>query len=214
MVDNTTRSVDGAKGLEGTSLRDKWFRAIWTYLRGLVLIGLLFLLVKGAGWAYTSVAEQLEPLLEWTDLSRWNNVLMVAVLVIGPWILGKVVELSPSGKLFQQQRNARALHRMETKLSTELKADRHRGFRVALVNVPSKEIRSIGLIVAELREPETGRELAAIYLPRTPDPHAGSIRIVPTEDLTMTDWGFADLAQFHLTFGSACPDLSDDEAAG
>lgn len=79
-----------------------------------------------------------------------------------------------------------------------------------MVNSPNKENRSLGLIVAELQEPETGRELAAVFLPNTPDPTKGAIREVGAADLQPTDWDLSDLARFHVTFGSAAPDLTDE----
>ena len=116
-----------------------------------------------------------------------------------------------AGKLFRKQRGFRAYRRMETRLATELRADHKRGYRVALVNWPSAETRSLGLIVADLTEPGTGRDLAAVFLPRTPEPTKGAIRIVPTEKVTLTDWDLSDLTRFHLTFGSAAPDLADGD---
>jgi len=80
---------------------------------------------------------------------------------------------------------------------------------VALINFPNSVTRTLSLIVTELMEPGAGRKLAAVYLPGTPDPTKGAMRVVPADDLTMTDWGLSDLTRFHITFGSASPDLSD-----
>jgi len=84
---------------------------------------------------------------------------------------------------------------------------------VALVNWPSAQTRSLGLIVADLNDPGTGQELAAVYLPGTPDPTKGSIRIMSSDIFQLTDWDLSDLTRFHITFGSASPDLAggDDQ---
>ena len=100
---------------------------------------------------------------------------------------------------------------METKLATELRSDEKRGYRVALVNWPAADARTLGLVVGDMSDPESGRELAAVYLPGTPDPTKGAIRIIAKEDLQMTDWGLSDLSRFHVTFGSASPDLVDSQ---
>jgi glycosyltransferase involved in cell wall biosynthesis len=129
----------------------------------------------------------------------------LTILIIGPWVIGKVVELLLDGRLFQKQRNVRAVVKMENRLATQLKAGGHRGYRVALVNYPSLDNRSLGLIVADFSEPETERELVAVYLPGTPDPTKGAMRGVAKRDLTLTDWDLSDLARFHLTLGSVSP---------
>ena len=67
---------------------------------------------------------------------------------------------------------------------------------MALVNWPNAENRALGLVVAELEEPETGRELATVFLPNTPDPTKGAIRVVGAEGLQPTDWDLSDLARW------------------
>lgn len=211
MADAQSEERGDDKGLQGKSTRDKMFRATWTYLRGCLVIVVLLLVAKAAGEAYTRVAEWLEPLSDPSGSSAPSVALVLAILILGPWAVGKLSQLFLTGKLFQKQRGVRAYQRMEQRLSTELKADPHRGYRVALVNSPNPTTRTLGLIVAGFSEPETGRELAAVYLPGTPDPTKGAMRVVPAGDLTMTDWGLSDLTRFHVTFGSAAPDLSDDD---
>lgn len=80
--------------------------------------------------------------------------------------------------LWAYGRGWRAFQRMEERLTTELRADKHHGYRVVLVNWPSSENRTLGLIVADFTEPDTGHELAAVFIPNTPDPTKGSIRVV------------------------------------
>lgn len=211
MVEHDSRPHDDDRGLEGKTTRDKMFRALWTYLRGCLVIVVLLLVAKAAGEAYTRVAEWLEPLSEASGSSAPSVALVLAILILGPWAVGRLGQLFVTGKLFRKQRGARAYQRMEQRLSTELKADRHRGYRVALVNWPNPNTRTLGLLVADFSEPETGRELAAVYLPGTPDPTKGAMRVVVAEDLTLTDWDLSDLTRFHITFGSAAPDLADDD---
>lgn len=211
MVDDKTRPPDGDEGLEGKTTRDKIFRATWIYLRGWLVILVLAIVAAAVGRAFAQVDQWLEPLSRWAGSSAPSGVLTVLIMIFVPWAIGKLGELFMTGKLFRKQRGVRAYQRMEQRLSTELKADRHRGYRVALVNWPNPNTRTIGLVVADFSEPETGRELAAVYLPNTPDPTKGAMRVVAAEDLTMTDWDLSDLTRFHLTFGSAAPDLSDDD---
>ena len=208
MAENDAKPLDRAEGPEGRTIHDKIFRATWIYLRGWVVILVVFLLAVAVGKAYSQVAEWLEPLSRWAS-SAQSRFLAISILVVVPWAVGKFSELLVTGSLVRTQRGLRAYQTMERRLSTEFKADRHHGYRVALVNSPSTDNRTLGLIVADFSEPETGRELVAVFLPNTPDPTGGNIRVVAAEEVQMTDWDLSDLARFHVTFGSAAPDLTD-----
>lgn len=207
--DPSTNRPDGA-GVAGEPFRDKAFRVLWAYARGWLLILALYFVAKAIGTAYSRLEASLEPLFESIGSAVPNMFVAIVILILGPWFLGKLLELFLAGRLFRRQRSVRALLRMEKRLSTELRVDDQHGYRVVLVDWPSAEIRSLGLIVADFSEPDSGRELAAVYLPGTPDPTKGAMRVVATEELTMTDWDLSDLTRFHVTFGSAAPDLSDD----
>ena len=209
MPENETPSPDQDEKVLGESTRDKLFRIVWNYLRGWLLILVLFFIAKAIRTAYSRIEASLDPLFDSFESAVPNMLVAIVILLLGPWSLGKLTELFLAGRLFRRQRSVRALLRMEKRLSTELRVDDQHGYRVVLVDWPSAEIRSLGLVVADLIEPETSRELAAVYLPNTPDPVKGEIRVVDAKDVVSTDWDLSDLLRFHVTFGSAAPDLSD-----
>lgn len=78
--------------------------------------------------------------------------------------------------------------------------------RVVLINFPSPEMKTIGLITRTLRDKETGQELAAVYVPTSPNPTSGYIEIVPMYDVTFTDWTFDQAMSFVVTGGSNAPE--------
>lgn len=213
MVDEDKHQTMDEEVLRGKSNRDKAFRAAWIYLRGGLVIVAFIILAKAAQEGYLRVEGWLEPFSEAFESKAPSVALTLSILIFGPWIVGKSLELLLAGKLFRRQRGFRAYRRMETKLATELRSDQRRGYRVALVNWPTAQTRSLGLIVADLNDPGTGQVLAAVYLPGTPDPTKGSIRILSSDDFQLTDWDLSDLTRFHITFGSAAPDLSDADSA-
>lgn len=79
------------------------------------------------------------------------------------------------------------------------------GRRVVLVNFPSAHMKSIGLLTQTLRDNTTGEELAAVFVPTTPNPTSGFIEILPVKDLTPTDWSFDQAMAFIVTGGSNSP---------
>lgn len=78
--------------------------------------------------------------------------------------------------------------------------------RVVLVDFPHTEMKSIGFVTRVIREQGTGRELAAVYVPTTPNPTSGYLEIVPIEKVTPTDWTVDQAMSFIISGGAVAPD--------
>jgi len=51
-----------------------------------------------------------------------------------------------------------------------------------------------------------GRELAAVYVPTTPNPTSGYLEIVPVERITPTDWTVDQAMSFIISGGAVAPE--------
>lgn len=78
--------------------------------------------------------------------------------------------------------------------------------RVVLVDFPHTEMKSVGFVTRVVRERGTGRELAAVYVPTTPNPTSGYLEIVPVEKITPTDWTVDEAMSFIISGGAVSPD--------
>ena len=78
--------------------------------------------------------------------------------------------------------------------------------RVVLIAFPSPEMKAIGFVTRVLRDPGTGCELAAVYVPTSPNPTSGYIEIVPLEDVVQTNWSVEEAMAFVVTGGTTAPD--------
>lgn len=78
--------------------------------------------------------------------------------------------------------------------------------RVVLIDFPHTEMKSVGFVTRILRERDTGRELAAVYVPTTPNPTSGYLEIVPVEKITPTDWTVDQAMSFIISGGAVAPD--------
>ena len=78
--------------------------------------------------------------------------------------------------------------------------------RVVLIDFPHRDMKAIGLVTRVLKEQGTGRELAAVYVPTTPNPTSGYLEIVPVELLTPTDWTVDQAMSFIISGGAVAPD--------
>ncbi len=78
--------------------------------------------------------------------------------------------------------------------------------RVVLIAFPNPSMRTVGFVTKILTDEKTGRELAAVYVPTTPNPTSGYMEIVPLDDLISTDWSMDEAMTFILSAGAVSPD--------
>jgi len=77
---------------------------------------------------------------------------------------------------------------------------------VVLINYPSPEMKAIGLLTKYLTDESTGKRLAAVYVPTTPNPTSGFIEILPEENLVYTDWELNEAISFIVSGGVVGPE--------
>ncbi|MCC7097914.1 MAG: DUF502 domain-containing protein [Thermomonas sp.] len=78
--------------------------------------------------------------------------------------------------------------------------------RVVLIDFPHRDMKTLGFVTRVIRENGTGRELAAVYVPTTPNPTSGYLEIVPVELITPTDWTVDQAMGFIISGGAVAPD--------
>jgi uncharacterized membrane protein len=78
--------------------------------------------------------------------------------------------------------------------------------RVVLLDFPHREMKCVGFVTRVMHEEGTGRELAAVYVPTTPNPTSGYLEIVPVDLLTPTDWTVDEAMTFIISGGAVSPD--------
>ncbi len=78
--------------------------------------------------------------------------------------------------------------------------------RVVLIDFPSEEMKTVGLVTRTLEDSRTGRQVAAVYVPTTPNPTSGYLEIVPVERITPTDWTVDEAMQFIVSGGAVAPE--------
>jgi uncharacterized membrane protein len=84
--------------------------------------------------------------------------------------------------------------------------------RVVLIEFPNPTMKTVGLVTRTFIDKNTGRELAAVYVPTTPNPTSGYLEIVPVEQITPTDWTFDEAMTFIVSGGAVAPhDITYDK---
>jgi uncharacterized membrane protein len=86
--------------------------------------------------------------------------------------------------------------------------------RVVLIDFPSPEMKTIGLVTRIFKDKDTGRELAAVYVPTTPNPTSGYLEIVPLDKITTTTMTVDEAMAFIVSGGAVAPDtMNYDKSA-
>lgn len=80
------------------------------------------------------------------------------------------------------------------------------GQRVVLISFPSPEMKAVGFITRVMTDTDSGRQLAAVYVPTSPNPTSGYIEIVALEDVVLTDWSMEEAMTFVMTGGTNAPE--------
>jgi len=80
------------------------------------------------------------------------------------------------------------------------------GRRVVLIEFPTPEMKTVGLVTRMMKDQDTGQALAAVYVPTTPNPTSGYLEIVPVERLVFTDWELDEAMSFIMSGGAVAPD--------
>ena len=86
--------------------------------------------------------------------------------------------------------------------------------RVVLIDFPHRDMKAIGFVTRVLKEEGSDRELAAVYVPTTPNPTSGYLEVVPVENLTPTDWTVDQAMSFIISGGAVSPETVPFTRAG
>lgn len=78
--------------------------------------------------------------------------------------------------------------------------------RVVLIDFPRPGMKVAGFVTRVMSEEGSGREMAAVYIPTTPNPTGGYLVVVPVDELTPTDWTMDQAMAFIISGGAVAPD--------
>ncbi len=132
---------------------------------------------------------------------------VLAILLVG-WLTRRVVGQRLLGwfeALVARIPLASTIYGSARKLLDILQTKPDGAQRVVLIDFPHPEMKTLGFVTRVMREIGTGRELAAVYVPTTPNPTSGYLEIVPVEKMTSTDWTVDQAMSFIISGGAVAP---------
>ena len=78
--------------------------------------------------------------------------------------------------------------------------------RVVLVEFPRRGMRVVGFVTRVMHEDGSAREMAAVFIPTTPNPTGGYLVVLPLDELTPTDWTMDQAMAFIISGGAVAPE--------
>lgn len=136
-------------------------------------------------------------------------VLTIGCLYVLGWVANRVIGkrlLSAIDSLIERIPLVQTIYGGTKKLLGVLQKKPEGSQRVVLIEFPHPGIKTIGLVTRTMRDSVSGRELAAVYVPTTPNPTSGYLEIVPVEDLVPTEWTVDQAMAFIISGGAVAPD--------
>lgn len=169
----------------------------------------------GQPWVYvfSRQVEQSYPAVATWLLEPWFQLLLavlftLTILYLVGWATTRVVGkrmIVMAESLLERIPFIKTIYGATRKMLSALQQKPERGERVVLINFPSSEMRVVGFVTSTFVDETTGQELAAVYVPTTPNPTSGFVEILPVDNLIVTNWTVDEALSFIVTAGAVAP---------
>jgi uncharacterized membrane protein len=148
-------------------------------------------------------------------LEPWfQYALAVLVTLIGLYVLGWVATrvvgrrlLGVIDRIVERIPLVQTIYGGTKKLLSALQTKPENVQRVVLIEFPMEYMKTVGFVTRVMRDYDTGMELAAVYVPTTPNPTSGYLEIVPLDRIVSTDWTVDEAMTFIISGGAVAPDV-------
>lgn len=77
--------------------------------------------------------------------------------------------------------------------------------RVVLVEFPRPGMKCIGFLTAVMKDIDTGRQMASVFVSTTPNPTTGYMQIVPLDEVSETHWSVEEAVKLLMSGGIISP---------
>ncbi len=170
----------------------------------------------GAPWV-RAAARTVEPhaptMANWLVQPWFQSLLAVTVTLLGLYILGWAVTrvlgrriVAAFDALMERIPLVQNIYGSTRKLLGALQRKPDGVQRVVLIDFPSEHMKTVGFVTRLLKDEHTGADLAAVYVPTTPNPTSGYLEIVPLENVISTDWTLDEAMTFIISGGAVAPE--------
>lgn len=125
--------------------------------------------------------------------------------VVGRQVIGRRL-LEEFDKLMARIPLVQSIYGAARKLIQTMQTKPNGQQRVVLIEFPTPGMKAVGLVTRTFTDPATGEEIAAVYVPTTPNPSSGYVELAPVETLVPLDWTVNEALTFIMSGGAVAPD--------
>ena len=178
------------------------------------LVGVLVALGSPlVSWCVSSLGIHSPTLAEGRSAQWFQGTVSVAIVLAGLYLLGEITTavagrrlLAAFDYLMAKIPVVQSIYGAARQLVTSFQTKPGGSQRVVLIEFPSNEMKTIGLVTRIFNDADTGEEIAAVYVPTTPNPTSGFMVLVPEDQVTKLDMSVTDGFKFIISLGSISPD--------
>jgi uncharacterized membrane protein len=178
------------------------------------LINLLIQFGSPAAFRLAQLVAPTSPRLAALVQSSWfQDFAAVLLVLVGLLLLGVVGRAVIGRRLLEAFDNVMAriplvqsIYGSARKLVQTVQTKPDSGQRVVLIEFPSPGMKAVGLVTRTFTDAATGTEIAAVYVPTTPNPSSGYVELVPSATLTPLDWTVNEALTFIISGGAVAPE--------
>ncbi|PVV13543.1 MAG: hypothetical protein B6D77_04235 [gamma proteobacterium symbiont of Ctena orbiculata] len=170
----------------------------------------------GAPWVKIlshSIRNEYPSLAQWLLEPWFQNTLAVFLMLVGLYLVGWFASRMIGRRILnifestvQRLPVIQNVYGLVKKLISALGDKPENVQQVVLIEFPSPEMKTVGFVTRTMVDDNSGQELAAVYVPTTPNPTSGYLEIVPIERLVSTDWSIDEAMNFIISGGAVAPD--------
>ncbi|GAB4349614.1 MAG: DUF502 domain-containing protein [Gammaproteobacteria bacterium] len=170
----------------------------------------------GTPWvrvASRALRDSYPSLAEWI-VHPWFHNSVAVILTLGGiyllgwlanWVIGQRLIAIFDG-LMHRIPLVKKIYGSTQQLLSSLRQEPEGAQRVVLIDFPSPGMKAVGFVTRTLVDERSGREMAAVYVPTTPNPTSGYLELVPVEDVTSTNWTMDEAMTFIISGGAVAPE--------
>lgn len=144
------------------------------------------------------------PLLRWAIAVVMSLVLIYLVGNIASRMAGKKLIAAVEG-LLARIPVVETVYSASKKLVNVLQQSPGDGARVVLVDFPHPGMKAIGLVMRVFRDSTTGEDMAAVFVPTTPNPTGGYLTMLPVARLVPTTLTMDQAMTMIVSGGTVAP---------
>jgi len=186
-------------------------------VRAQFIVGILIAVPVGATilillWVFNAIDSILQPLFRYflghpiPGAGFVATIILIYIFgVIGSSIIGRRwIRFWES--ILRRVPVVRTVYTIAKQITEGFSSDQSTGFRqVVLIEYPRKDVKSIAFVTSEFDD-AAGKRWYNVFIPTSPNPTSGFLRIMAAEEITKTSLSVDEAVKMLVSFGRTTPD--------